>query len=192
MSIPSPSLLDRHTDATQRLILDSAVELLERAGLRELTVRAVAKRAGMSERTVFRYYASRDEFLDAVAGEIVRRLEPPAPPTTIQGLAEYPQALYSRFEERAALVKAALHTEVFERIRESIATERWTAAQKLIDAAAPHRSEHDRKVAAANVRYYLAATTWHYYRFYFNFSLPDTIDCACTAVRLALEEILKP
>ena len=35
-------------------------------GLAEVTVRAVAKQAGMSERTVFRYFAAREEFLGAI------------------------------------------------------------------------------------------------------------------------------
>ena len=44
------SLKDRHTDATRELILATAIELLEKAGVTDLTVRSVAKAAGMSER----------------------------------------------------------------------------------------------------------------------------------------------
>jgi AcrR family transcriptional regulator len=186
------SLVDRHTDATQRLILTTAVELLERSSsVSELTVRAVAKHAGMSERTVFRYYASRDDFLDAVAAEVVRNLQTPAPPPRLEELPDYPRVLYARFEEKAGLVRSALHTEVFKRIRETVASERWHAVRALIDAHAGHRSERDRKIAAANIRYYLAATTWHYYRFYFGFTLDEAIDCARSAVRLAIDDIVK-
>jgi AcrR family transcriptional regulator len=185
------SLIDRHTDATQKLILTSAVELLERASVTELTVRAVAKQAGMSERTVFRYFASRDEFLDAVAAEVVRNLQAPAPPTKIEELPDYPRLLYPRFEEKADLVKSALHTDVFKRIHDTVARERWRAVRALIDTHASHRAERDRKIAAANIRYYLAGTTWHYYRFYFGFTLAETIDSACTAIRLAIKEIMK-
>jgi AcrR family transcriptional regulator len=185
------SLIDRHTDATQKLILASALELLERAGVTELTVRAVAKHAGMSERTVFRYFASREEFLDAVAGEVVRNLQAPAPPARIDELPDYPRVLYARFEEKADLVRSALHTEVFKRIHDTVAKERWRAVRSLIDAHAGHRSDRERKIAAANIRYYLAATTWHYYRFYFGFTLAETIDSARSAIRLTINEIIK-
>lgn len=185
------SLVDRHTDATQKLILASAVELLEQASMNGLTIRAVAKHAGISERTIFRYYASREEFLDAVAVEVVRSLQAPPPPLTIEALPDYPGVLYTRFEEKSELVKSALHTEMFKRLREGIANERWQTVRSLIDTHAQHRSEQERKVAAANIRYYLAATTWHYYRFYFGFTLQETIDSARLAVRLTLDEITR-
>jgi AcrR family transcriptional regulator len=185
------SLIDRHTDATEKLILVSALELLERASVTELTARAVAKHAGMSERTVFRYFASRDEFLDAVAAEVVRNLQAPAPPAKIEDLPDYPRVLYARFEEKANLVRSALHTEVFKRIHDTVANERWRAVRSLIDGRAGHRSERDRKIAAANIRYYLAATTWHYYRFYLDFTLAETIDSARLAICLTINEIMK-
>lgn len=191
MSSSSVPLIDRHTDATQNLILTSALELLERASVTELTVRAVAKHAGMAERTVFRYFASRDAFLDAVGAEVVRNLQTPAPPSKIEELPSYPAVLFARFEEKADLVKSALHTEVFKRIHNTVAKGRWQAVRSLIDANAKHRSEHDRKIAAANIRYYLAATTWHYYRFNFHFTLEETIDSARSAIRLTINDIMK-
>lgn len=47
---------------------------------------------------------------------------------------------------------------------------------------APRRLQRERKLAAANIRYCLSATTWHYYRFYFGFSLKDSIECARIAI----------
>jgi AcrR family transcriptional regulator len=157
----------------------------------EVTARAVAKHAGISERTVFRYYASREQFLDAVAAEAERSLGAPAPPASIDELRGYARVLYTRFEEKAALVKSALHTELFKRMREGAGRVRWQAVRALIDAHARHRSARDRKIAAANIRYYLAASTWHYYRFYFEFTLAETIDCAERAVQLALDDIAR-
>lgn len=183
------SLVERHTDATQKLILDTAVDLLVRSGVGEVTVRAVARAAGISERTVFRYYASRDGFLDAVASEMVARLLPPPPPGSIEELLSYPRVLYARYEEQAALVRAALHTEVFSRMREGIAAERWRAVDGLIDEFAPHRSPQERRRAAANLRYYLTATTWHYYRFYFGFNPSEAVACAQLALRVTVEDI---
>ena len=111
------SLSERLAGETRRAILAAAVDLLEAESESELTVRAVAARAGMSERTVFRYFANRDEFLDAVAAEVATRLDLPAEPRTIGELAAYPAVLYRRFETNAALIKAALHSELFPRMR---------------------------------------------------------------------------
>jgi AcrR family transcriptional regulator len=185
----SLTLADRHSDLTESLILSSAIHMLERSTVSELTVRAVAKHAHISERTVFRYFASRDHFLDAVAKEVASNLNSPPPPLTLEELIAYPRALYTRFEEKANLTKAALHSELVRRIRDTVANERWKAVRKLIDAHAGRRSERDRKLTAANIRYFLAATTWYYYRFHFNFTLEETIDSAQSAVRALIEDI---
>lgn len=183
------SLVDRQSDLTRRLILQAAAERLERAPVGELTVRAVAKHANISERTVFRYFATRDEFLDAVADEVRARLDLPPAPRSVEEVLAAPRALYARFEAMRELTKAALHTDLFHRMRQAQAQERWKAVRKVVDQIAPRRSERERRIAAANIRYYLAATAWHYHRFYFGFSLEDSIACAETAIRQSLDGI---
>lgn len=184
-----PSLIERHTDATQKLILSSAIELLEKLSINQLTVRAVAKHAHISERTIFRYYASREEFLDAVAIALQDYLHIPAPPNSIEDLSGYARLLYQGFEEKAEFVKSSLHTELFERMRRGLGIERGQAIQAIIRAYAPERSDRDRKIVAGQIRYYLSASTWHYYRFHYGFSLEETIAAADLAIRLALQEI---
>jgi len=173
-------------DLTRKLILDAALETLERSTVGELTVRAVARHANISERTVFRYFATREEFLDAIAEAVRARFDLPPPPETLEDLLAAPRALYTRFDAVRSLTVAALHSDLFHRMRETQAKARWMAVRKLIDEAAPERGERERRIAAANIRYYLAASTWHYYRFYFNFSLEDSIACAEAAIRDAL------
>jgi AcrR family transcriptional regulator len=183
----SLSLADRQTDLTRRLILDTATGMLERTSLGELTVRAVAKQANISERTVFRYFATREEFLDGVADAVRATMALPPAPSTVEELLAAPRALYSRFEAVRELTKAALHTDLFHRMRETQAKVRWTAVQAIVDAAAPRRSERERRLVAANIRFYLAASTWHYFRYYFRFSLEDSIACAELAIRQSLD-----
>jgi len=182
MSIPLRSLVSRHTDLTQRVILDAALELLEQAPVHELSARAVAKHAGISERTIFRYFANRDEFLAAVAAAMSDRLQVPAEPTSVEELLAFPQTIYTCFEDKIALTKAALHSELYDHIREVDGQRRGAAIRNLVDHVAPDTTEQARKLAAANIRYYLIATTWHYYRFYFELSLEESVQCARTSI----------
>lgn len=183
------SLKDRHADTTQKLILSTAVDLLEREGVSATTARAVAKEARISERTVFRYYASRDEFLDAIAEEAISRMQTPPPPDSIPDLLEYADLLYHRFEEWAPLLNAALHTDISKRVRASVAEIRWKAIGELIDREFAKVSKQERKIAATNISYYLSASSWHYYRTQFGFSLKDSIAAAKWAVRAMVEQI---
>ncbi|MGR8933374.1 MAG: TetR/AcrR family transcriptional regulator [Gammaproteobacteria bacterium] len=189
MSTPPRSLASRHSELTQRLILDSAVALLDTIPVGELTVRAIAKHAGISERTIFRYFATREDLLDALAAEISRRLNKPPPPTNVEELMAYPEAIYSRFEASTNLTQVALHSELYHRIRNMDLDRRGVAIQALIDRLAPKSPEHERLLATANIRYYLIATTWHYYRFYFGFSLEETVECAKLAIGQSLKSL---
>lgn len=180
------SLAERQSELTRALILNAAVETLESSSIRECTARSAARKANISERTVFRHFPSREAFLDAVAAEVAERLELPEPPQNLAELGTAADALYRAFEARQNLIVAALHTELFHRIRQTKAQERWLAICKIIEKAAPWKSAHDKRMAAANIRYYLSASTWHYYRFYFGFDIDDSIACARTAIRDAL------
>ena len=191
MSSSNFTLKERQTDATQKLILSTAIELLETDGVTATTARAVAKKAGISERTVFRYYGSREDFLDALAEEAAAKMHTPPPPDDIEQLADYVGALYKRFEEFRPLLKEALHTEISKRIRASVARRRWTAVRRLVDAAAPHRSSSDRETAATNISYYLSASTWQYYRFTFNLSAKESERFARSAIALFVRDILQ-
>lgn len=186
MSITLNSLTARQTDLTQRLILDAALQHLSEEPGEALAVRAVARRAQISERTVFRYFASRDELLNAVAAEYARRLALPPEPTTLEELLAYPAALYARFEETSALTKAALHSELYDRVRTTDAQTRRAAIGTLVDRLAPDRPEEERRIAAANIHYHLIASTWHYYCIYFGFPLDEAVQCARTVIVQAL------
>lgn len=171
-----------HADLTERLILEAALQTLENASVRELTLRAVAKEAGISERTIFRYFSSRDRFLDAVSEELSRKLGLPPHPTSIDELLTYPRRLFKAFEAHKALTRASLHSDLRERMIATVAKHRWAAVQAVIDAHAPAAPERQRRIAAANIRFFLSATTWQYYRFMLHLSLEETIECAETAV----------
>jgi AcrR family transcriptional regulator len=180
-------LAEMRADATERLILEAAIGLLQEARVGDLTVRGVARASGISERTIFRYFADREAFLDAIAAEFARRVGLPPDPATVEEILAAPRALYTRFEAMAPLVRAALDTEISQRMRRKGAHSRWVAVGKVIERAFPRTPERDRKLAAANIRYYLSASTWHYYRDHFGLGVEDTIACGELAIRQALE-----
>jgi AcrR family transcriptional regulator len=177
------SLHARRNELSRQEILDAALRLLEEGSVGELTARAVARRANVAERTVFRYFTSREALLDAIAEALRVRLATPPAPRSLAELLAMPRALFARLEATRSLTLAALHSELFHRMRETEARVRWKAIGQVVDQAAPRQSERVRKIAATNIRYWLSATTWHYYRFYFGFTLEESIAAAETAIR---------
>lgn len=180
------SLSEKRNDLTRKLIMDAAYHLLREASVTELTVRAVAQQAGMSERTVFRYFPSRDALLDTVAAQLLSEMALPEPPASVEDLLAAPAALYGAFEARADLTRAVLHTDLVDRVRALQASSRWKAVAALLEDAAPGRSGEERRIAVANICFHLTASSWHYYRFLFGFTLEEAVKCSQTAVRQAL------
>ncbi len=193
LSIARPAaagaLSDRHAGLTRREILDAAAALLEADPPGPLTVRSIAARAGIAERTVFRHFASRDALLDAVADDVRTRQALPPPPASLDELLDAPRRLYRRFEATRRLTRGAIRTELYDRMRESQGRERWDAIRRIVDAHASGADERARRIAAANVRYHLMASAWHYYRFYFGFPLDECIASAEVAIGQALAAV---
>ena len=153
------SLTVLHTDHTERLILESALAVLQGESFNGLTVRAVAKKAGMSERTIFRYFASREEILDAVATEVTRLLNMPPAPSSLDELLSMPRRLYTAFEPHAKLISVVFHTELFPRMQSGAAEQRWIGIKKLLDREFTKAPPRARKIAAANIRYFLSGAS---------------------------------
>jgi len=175
-------------DLTQRLILDAAVDLLETTSASKLSVRAVAKRAEISERTVFRYFAAREDLLDAWAVEVARRTQAPPNPNTVAELLAYPEAIFARYEETSALTLAAMHSELFHRIRTTDAENRgrrsapWSTARPPAGRGASGGS----RLPISTTTWLPAPSTWRHFRFYFGFPLEDAAACARMAIRQTL------
>lgn len=181
------TLTERHGDLTRTLILEAALALVAKSGVGALTNRTIAEHAGISERTVYRYFSTRDALLDEVAAAYAETVSLPPMPTSVEALCRYPAELYVRYESARALTLAALHPDLFHRIRTTHGRERWQAMRRLIDEHAPQRSERQREFAAANIRYFLSATAWNYYRSYFQFSLEDSVRAVSSAIEAIID-----
>jgi AcrR family transcriptional regulator len=180
---PVPSLNERLVDQTRQWLVEAATDLLEEQPEVALVNAAIAQRAGVSERTVYRHFPTREALLDAVAREAARRLAVPSAPATLAELLAFPAALFASFEARPQLTRAALKPEVFVRMRDGQAAQRWAAIQALMDRDFAQVSPEERRLATANIRYWLSATTWRYYRDNFGFDADETVRSVETALR---------
>ena len=67
------TLRERQADLTRTAILDATAELLMDDSAEDLTMQLVAERAGISERTLYRYYPSRRELTNAMGRHLDER-----------------------------------------------------------------------------------------------------------------------
>jgi AcrR family transcriptional regulator len=152
-----PTLRHDQANAVRERILAATVEVIE-AG-EEPTMRSVAQAAGVSERTMYRYYPSRDDLFAAVAHVLRERASAPMADDAA-GLPDYARRLFTTFHRNPRLARA-------------LSTAAWLpthltrpanleALRKVIDAGFPGAPKADRESAAAALRVLLSAAGWAY------------------------------
>jgi AcrR family transcriptional regulator len=134
-SYASP-LRDERADETRRRILDALVRTMAR-GVAGLSVPAVAKEAGVSIPTVYRYFRTKADLVDALApylAEKSRLMEMPGEPTDVRAM------VHGNFERHAALdpeVRAAMASELGGEVRKRNMPERLRLIRTAMKARAP-------------------------------------------------------
>jgi hypothetical protein len=89
-------------------------------------------------------------------------------------------------------VRAAWHSELRSYMIAGAAKGRWVAIERVVDAAVPQAQARRRKLAAASIRYHLSASTWHYYRFVFRFTIDEAIEAVEEVIDAQLASLGKP
>jgi AcrR family transcriptional regulator len=73
MSVPEAapsSLRTQQKELARRLIVEATVRVILRTGIHQFSMQEVADVAGVSLRTLYRYYPSREELVDGAGAEI--------------------------------------------------------------------------------------------------------------------------
>jgi len=100
---------DAHKELTRTRILDAALAELGAGAGDGLTILSVALRAGVTERTVYRHFPTRDDLLAAVWPRMQARVGSTGFPSSADDLVAMPAALFARFDREAALVEASVY-----------------------------------------------------------------------------------
>jgi AcrR family transcriptional regulator len=180
------SLQQKKSAFTKNLLLQAAVDLANTIDVAELSYKKVAEHAGISERTMFRHFSSREAFLDALATLLHQQLELPGIPESAKALSAYSRQLYQQLDKQPRKVEVLLSADLLPRILQTSSKERLKELQALLKQTYPHCPDDLIIKTAANLRYVLSASSWRYYRFYFEFDLTTSIQCADMLVKQSL------
>jgi AcrR family transcriptional regulator len=134
----SVSLRDEHAHAVRSRILGAVAGLLEQGEIEDLTMPGVAEASGVSLRTVYRYYPTRDELLEAAGRWIGEELLQHPYPQDLDEIADLYQSGCRDFDERPGLVRAMALSELGlharrERRRERLQAIRRALRTELVD-----------------------------------------------------------
>lgn len=181
------TLSEKKAAFTVGVILDAAAELAQETDINELSFKRVSEHAGLSQRTMFRYFSTREAFLDALTHRIYASLALPDVPASSAALSDYIETLYQRLDAQPRNVMLLLSSDLFPRVIATTAKKRLASLQALLTREYPECDTKLLTKTAANLRYVMSASSWRYYRMHFEFDLQTSIECATLLVEQALE-----
>lgn len=154
------SLRDKHTAATRELIVDAVVDVLATSGAFDLTYVEIARRAGISVRTVYRHFPTRAALLEALSRRVNGAVGIREYPRTRDGVATIVRNLFPRFDRNAALIIAQINAG-FGGLRAKARHKRVSVVHDVFTTAMPNLDPERRKAAAGVVSCLISANTWY-------------------------------
>jgi AcrR family transcriptional regulator len=187
MAVPAPT---RHTEATRRAILEAAVDLFLERKSDGFSVQEVADRAGLTHRTVYRYFPTRQELLSATAQHLApgSAEEPFVEVSTVEEWIEAIGAYFARTEANFEIVRrivAALLASGDLRLFGQDVRERDTHRWQVFRRQFRHLPEGDARRTFATLRHLMSSTSYVLYRLRFGMSPAQ----ATQAIRSAASQI---
>lgn len=155
-----PPLRDLYREETRQRILDAAIAELAVTELEQLTMAGVAERAGVTERTVFRHFASRDTLVRAVWPRMQARVRSPGFPVTAEALIDTPNRLFPEFDKEERLVRASAFSAAGREVRRASNAERQAAMRAAVRDAFPGIREPELTRLAAITQLIDSAYAW--------------------------------
>lgn len=132
---PRPTFHERHRLATRELILDAIERRLVDGGLDELTFLQVAQEAGVSDRTVYRHFPTREALLDAFWGRIQQTLGlEEATRSWVDYLATRPAA-FASMDRRERMMRAVMSSEQARTARRRLNPDRQAGIRRVVAEA---------------------------------------------------------
>lgn len=159
MTIAAP-LRDRQAALARTAIFEALVQHLEDGDADDVSMEELAREAGVSRRTLYRYFPTRGELL-AAAGEWIRD-EALQLPVEIgaEGIAGSFRAAAARLSEHPKLARALLRTQTGSAMRSSSRDAREKAIRAAVRREVPGLPHRDVERATAVLRYLCSSRAW--------------------------------
>lgn len=179
-------LREQYREETRRRILDAAIAELAEGELEALTMAGVARRAGVTERTVFRHFASRDALIAAVWPRMQARVRSTGFPRTAEALIATPGRLFPAFDKEERLVRASAFSAGGREVRLASNRERQAAMRACVRDAFPGIAEPELTRLAAIVQLIDSAYGWAVMREFWGLTGVEAGEAAAEALAVLL------
>jgi len=184
---PSQSVRAELTALVQTRIMRAVADVIS-AGNDEITFRALAEASGVPERTIYRYYPTKESVLSAFWIWMNERLGMPPKPTSPSELVAQVPALFGAFERDALLVRAMLHHPSGRATRLDNTKARQAKLQSALGEMLAEIGASDRRRLVAAVQVLFSAAGWETMKDYCGLTGAEAADAAQWGIGVLLAE----
>lgn len=161
--------IDPRAERSRELIMIALADVVAEKGVSGFSVQEVADRAGVSHRTVYRHYDSREALLDGYARWLDERLVESGGVTGVADAGSIPsdaETTYGLFDDLGALVEALVVVSLGTRSHVARRDERTEEFRRALEAGGvlAHLSEADAEVVTALIRTIASSNAWFLFR----------------------------
>jgi AcrR family transcriptional regulator len=182
---PSNSLRARQKASTVEIILDAVAQCLKNTPLADLNFSAIAKQAGIGERTIYRHFSTKDGLLDAFWAAHMKAVHGPHPQDA-KSLLRAPIEIFPGFDLNAEVTRGLVTTVQGRAIAQRANKTRVAAFRSAVRDAVGELPEPKATRLCASVQSLLSAGTWLQMREFWGLGGDE----AGLAVQEALEVLL--
>ena len=163
-------LRDEQKAETRRRIVAAAERLMQDADLVELTFAAVAREAGVQERTVYRHFATTGDLLDALWDALDPRIGTASFPDSEATLVEAPRRVFPAFDDNENLMRAFWSTPQGREFRLRVNDKRKAAIRKAVADAVKDLPANEARWVTAAAQLLYSGAAWQTMKDYWGFS----------------------
>jgi AcrR family transcriptional regulator len=188
----SPTLRDRLAERTRELILEAMADALGEDGPFEFSVFEIARRAGVSPRTIYRHFPTREDMFAALTELVDRRVGFDGYPRRAADIVALVTRLFPAFDAHQELILAQIQTPAGQEMRAHGRRGRAAAMRAAVDELAPGRSEEERAAMAAACHCLMSADAWRRMRTDFELDGEHSGRAAAWALQVLFDAIADP
>lgn len=145
---------------TRERILDAVSALMAVGAARDVTVPRVAERAGVTVRTVYRYFPTRAALIDAMQAWALAKMGAPAWPRDTRALVAFAVPLFERFDQNRDVVEAQLRGGAMAEVRSEGKARRVQALRQTLLAELEGLPDGAQRAALGVIKHLLSASAW--------------------------------
>jgi AcrR family transcriptional regulator len=183
------SLRQRHMEQTRDLIFQALTDQLANGGFSDFNIPSLARQAGVSVRTIYRHFSSKDELLDELARWLDDRIALMPDATTVEDLEVLPQRLFRAFDVNETVFLAQSATPAGREVRARGRRRHIQLYGEVLQDLVAGLPAEEARGALAVVTYLLSMQAWRTMKEEFDMDGSESGKAVAWAVRTLLADL---